>query len=122
VAVVADFDHGVVGSTTVILPGDDEYASVSTIAARTGAPAIIVRPADARHTAEAVRFARDNHLVLSVLGGGHSSSGHSTNDGGMVIDLSLLSTVEVLAGDRVRIGGERRGAPSPRRCAASISR
>jgi hypothetical protein len=97
--------HGVLGSTTVILPDDDEYDRVRTVAARTGTPAIIVRPADEEETAEAVRFARDNDLVLSVLGGGHSSSGHGTNDGGMVIDLSLLSTVEVLDGGRVRIGG-----------------
>jgi FAD/FMN-containing dehydrogenase len=102
---VTAFHHDVLGSTTVILPGDEEYERASTVSARRGEPAIIVRPADAAQTADAVRLARENGLVLSIRCGGHSGSGHGTNDGGMVIDLSGLHTVEVLEGDRVRIGG-----------------
>src|SRR4051794_32835678 len=43
----------------------------------------------------AVNFARDRSLELSVRGGGHSAPGFGTNDGGIVIDLSLMRTVHV---------------------------
>ncbi len=54
-----------------------------------------------------MRFAADVGLALSVRGGGHSFAGFGTNDGGVVIDLSALSSVEILdaATHRVRIGG-----------------
>ena len=93
------------GDTRVLLPGDDGYARASTAFARVGRPAVVVQPADADEAAAAVVFARDNGLTLSVRSGGHSGSGHSTNDDGLVLDLALLDTVEVLPGDLVRIGG-----------------
>ena len=45
-------------------------------------------------------------VPLAVRSGGHGISGRSTNDGGIVIDLSRLNTIEVLdqATRRVRIG------------------
>jgi FAD/FMN-containing dehydrogenase len=102
---VAAFERGVLGQTRVVLPGDEEYEGARSVSARAGSPAIIVRPVDAEQTAGAVRFARDNGLVVSVRSGGHSGSGYGTNDGGMVIDLSAMHAVEVLDGVRVRIGG-----------------
>jgi FAD/FMN-containing dehydrogenase len=46
-------------------------------------------------------------VAVSVRSGGHSPLRHSTNTGGMVIDLAHLDNVEVLdAGRRlVRVGG-----------------
>ncbi|GAB2459191.1 FAD/FMN-containing dehydrogenase [Conyzicola lurida] len=85
--------------------GDAEYDRASETWTRTGHPAVVVQPRSAHETAAAVAFARDNGLVLSVRSGGHSGSGHSTNDGGLVIDLSRLAEVEVLDDDLVRIGG-----------------
>ena len=56
-----------------------------------------------RRSAHAVR----HDLAVSVRSGGHSPLGHSTNTGGMVIDLAHLDAVEVLDADRrlVRVGG-----------------
>lgn len=58
-------------------------------------PAMIVRCAGTADVIEAVRFARANGLVLSVKGGGHSFSGKSVCDGGLVVDLSLMRSVWV---------------------------
>src|SRR5512132_3839570 len=47
--------------------------------------------------ARAVDFARDNRLELAVRSGGHSRSGYGTSEGGLVIDLSAMNSVEVNA-------------------------
>jgi hypothetical protein len=43
----------------------------------------------------AVNFARAENLLVAVKCGGHSASGKSTCDGGMMIDLSLLRNIRV---------------------------
>ncbi|HZD53780.1 MAG TPA: FAD-binding protein, partial [Woeseiaceae bacterium] len=43
----------------------------------------------------AVDFARERDLLVSVKCGGHSLPGKSTSDGGMMIDLSAMRTVDV---------------------------
>jgi len=53
-------------------------------------PAIVVRPTTEPDVIAAVRFARDSDLIVAVRGGGHSVSGFSTCDDGIVIDLSAL--------------------------------
>src|SRR6201993_1637197 len=58
-------------------------------------PAVIVRAEQAADVVGAVNFARDAGLDLSVKGGGHSAPGFGTNDGGVVIDLSLMRYVHV---------------------------
>jgi FAD/FMN-containing dehydrogenase len=59
-------------------------------------PALIVQPTGVADIRTAVNFARENRgLLLAVKCGGHSYSGQSTNDRGMVIDLSLFRDVRV---------------------------
>ena len=58
-------------------------------------PMAIVQAEQVADVIAAVNFARDGDLELSVRGGGHSAPGFGTNDGGMVIDLSLLRHVDV---------------------------
>ncbi len=58
-------------------------------------PEVIVRAEQAADVIGAVNFARDAGLDLSVKGGGHSAPGFGTNDGGVVIDLSLMRYVHV---------------------------
>ena len=63
-------------------------------------PALIARCAGSDDVAEAVRFAREHDLDISVRGGGHSIAGHSVIDGGLMIDLSLMKAIRVDAEDR----------------------
>src|ERR671925_42560 len=58
-------------------------------------PAALVRCADVVDVVHAVQFARDHHLLVAVRSGGHSMSGSSVCDGGMVIDLSCMKGIWV---------------------------
>ena len=58
-------------------------------------PALIVRCADVVDVVTTVQFARDQHLPVAVRSGGHSISGSSVCDGGMVIDLSCMKGIWV---------------------------
>ena len=58
-------------------------------------PALIARCAGADDVVEAVRYARERELPVSVRGGGHAVAGHAVCDGGLMIDLSLMKSVRV---------------------------
>lgn len=58
-------------------------------------PALIARCAGARDVANALTFANERRLLVSVRGGGHSIAGKGTCDGGLMIDLSKMYTVHV---------------------------
>jgi len=58
-------------------------------------PALIARCAGAADVIAAVSFARAHDLLLAVRGGGHSLSGQSACDGGLMIDLSPMRSVHV---------------------------
>jgi hypothetical protein len=69
-------------------------------------PALVVRPTDADDVAAAIRFAREQDLVVAVRGGGHSIPGHSTCDGGIVVDLSRMRGAQVDGDSRTaRVNG-----------------
>ncbi|MGB5132977.1 MAG: FAD-binding oxidoreductase [Steroidobacteraceae bacterium] len=58
-------------------------------------PALIARCTGASDVIQAVNFARGHQLLTAVRGGGHSFSGKSTCDGGIVIDLEPMRGVRV---------------------------
>jgi len=58
-------------------------------------PALIAQPSGAADVQAAVSFARANNLLVAVKCGGHSASGQSTCDKGLMIDLSNFRGVRV---------------------------
>jgi FAD/FMN-containing dehydrogenase len=58
-------------------------------------PAAIAHPLDAGEVARVIALARETGLELAVRGGGHSYAGHGTSEGGIVLDLSGLQTLEI---------------------------
>jgi FAD/FMN-containing dehydrogenase len=94
----------------VITPGNDGYDDARRVwnAKFDRRPAILVRPTSAGEVATAIRFGREHDLEIAVRAGAHSNAGHSTTDGGLVIDLSRLRGVTV--DPRRRIASARGGA------------
>ncbi len=58
-------------------------------------PAAIVRAATVADIGPVIEAARRLRLPLAIRGGGHNVAGNGTVDGGIVLDLSALSRVEV---------------------------
>jgi FAD/FMN-containing dehydrogenase len=92
---VLELDPGFKGVR--ITPQDADYD-----AARAGyngsidrRPAVILRPLSTADVVDAVNYARDAKLPLTVRCGGHAVSGTSANEGGVLLDLSTLKGVDV---------------------------
>jgi FAD/FMN-containing dehydrogenase len=94
-ATLAEFHQGLSGP--LFRPEDQGYDEARSIwnGSHDRRPALIVRCAGVADVMRAVDFARSEDLSVSVRGGGHSIPGFSTNDGGMVIDLSAMRAVHV---------------------------
>ncbi|MCO1596985.1 LLM class flavin-dependent oxidoreductase [Micromonospora sp. RHAY321] len=86
-------------------PGDPDYEQVRHSHSWHGSPALVIRPQSAAEVVDAVVYARTQNVPMSVRSGGHGISGRSTNDGGVVIDMSAMNKVEVLdrATRRIRL-------------------
>jgi FAD/FMN-containing dehydrogenase len=72
-----------------------EHARVPFNAMLTDRPSLVVRCTGTADVVDAVTFAREKGIEVTVRGGGHSVAGLSSSDGGMVIDLSLMRGVDV---------------------------
>ena len=58
-------------------------------------PGLVARCVGTSDIIQAVNFARENNLEISVKGGGHNSAGTAATEGGLMIDLSLMRRVTV---------------------------
>lgn len=81
----------------VLLPGDAKYNEARKIwnGMIDRHPAVIVQCKDADDVPPAIKFAKENDLILSILGGGHHIAGNSLCDDGLVIDFSNMRNVRV---------------------------
>jgi FAD/FMN-containing dehydrogenase len=82
---------------TFIRPGDSDYDAARRVwnARFDRRPALVARCHTSVEVAEAVRFAGDRGLELSVKGGGHDYAGNTVAEGGLLIDLSPMDSVRV---------------------------
>jgi len=103
--VVAQLGATVTGR--VIGPGDADYHAAREVfyASIDRRPAAVVVAADARDVSGAVGVARETGLELAVRSGGHSVAGHGVTDGGIVLDLSGLTSLDIDAGARTAWAG-----------------
>jgi FAD/FMN-containing dehydrogenase len=82
---------------SVLKPGEKAYDSARRIfnGMIDKRPGVIVQALGAGDVMQAVRFARENDLLVAVRGGGHNVAGYALCDDGMLIDLSRLRSVRV---------------------------
>jgi FAD/FMN-containing dehydrogenase len=97
---MAEFAAGLRG--TAVLPGDVDYDQARSIwnGAHDRHPAVIARCAGLADVMRTVDLARSEGVPIAVRGGGHSIPGFSTLDGGILLDLSAMTGIEVHPDDR----------------------
>ena len=91
----------------VIGPDDGDYDAARTIVMGgiDRHPAAIVRVADATDVARAIAVAKETGLELAVRCGGHSGAAHSTTEGGIVIDVRDLKSLDIDVASRTAWAG-----------------
>ncbi|PWB69017.1 MAG: FAD-linked oxidase [Anaerolineales bacterium] len=86
----------------VIAPDDPRYESARTVVygGIDRRPSAIIRVADAGDVSRLVTLAREYGFELAIRSGGHSSAGHSTTEGGVVLDLSDMKDLQINLEDK----------------------
>ncbi|MBS0377978.1 MAG: FAD-binding oxidoreductase [Proteobacteria bacterium] len=81
----------------LLVPGDEHYDAARRLwnPAFNKKPALIARCAGGADVVRAVNFAAGHRLLTAVHGGGHSLSGQSACDNGIMIDVSPMRGVDV---------------------------
>jgi FAD/FMN-containing dehydrogenase len=90
-----------------VAPGEQGYDEGRTVfyGGFDRRPAAIVRAADTEDVSRVITLARETGLELAIRGGGHSIPGHSTTEGGIVLDLGDLDGLEIDAKGRTAWAG-----------------
>ena len=81
----------------LLMPGNSGYDTARAVwnAMIDRHPALIARCEGAADVSTAITFAKERNLLVAVRGGGHSISGKSVCEGGLMIDMSNMNTVRV---------------------------
>jgi hypothetical protein len=105
--VVEEIEQEVESNNVVYLTKDDEqFEELATYFNKftQKSPALIALVSNAEGISEAILHAKELDMPVSVKSGGHSFEQFSSNNGGMVINLSLLNTIEWKDNNEVEIG------------------
>jgi FAD/FMN-containing dehydrogenase len=91
----------------VVVPDDGDYDEVRQVfyGGSERRPAAVVRVADSGDVARVISFARESGVELAVRSGGHSVARHSVVDGGLVLDLHDLKTLDIDVTERTALAG-----------------
>ena len=80
----------------IVLPSDANFEEARRIHwASSAMPAMVVRAASTSDVAATITFAREHSLELAVRSGGHCLAHYSIVEGSVVLDLSLMKTLEI---------------------------
>jgi FAD/FMN-containing dehydrogenase len=81
----------------VIAPDDPRYEKARTVfyGGIDRRPSAIIRVADAGDVSRLISLAREHGFELAIRSGGHSTAGHSTSEGGIVLDLSAMKDLQI---------------------------
>lgn len=81
----------------LVLPTDAAYETYRAIENMRLArnPAAIVRPANVADVQAALAYARENDLKIAVRSGGHSAAGWSSIEGGLLIDMRSMNSIDI---------------------------
>ena len=105
-ATIADFRACLHGG--MIEPSDPNYDAARRVynAMIDRRPRLIARCTDVADVMAAVKFAREQKMLVSIRGGGHNAGGLGVCDNGLVIDLSPMNYVRVDPKKKtVQVGG-----------------
>ena len=105
--IVEEIEEEVKSNNVVYLTQEDsEFEALATYFNKftQKSPAIIALVSNAEGISEAILHAKELDLPVSVKSGGHSFEQFSSNNDGMVINLSLLNTIEWKENNEVEIG------------------
>lgn len=91
---------------SIVVSGDPDYEAERSSYMAAGTPEAIVFPKSTKAIAKALKVAAKSGVPLSIRSGGHSGMGHSTNDGGIIIDMKHFADVTVTDREKgiVRVG------------------
>ncbi|KAL3479580.1 hypothetical protein BJX99DRAFT_66208 [Aspergillus californicus] len=95
-------------SSVIFTPDDAGYQESLRRWSDTGRKqaGIVIQPTEVKDIVTALSWAQEHKIDLAVKCGGHSVSGTSSSDGGLVIDLSRMNTVTVdVENQTVTVGG-----------------
>ncbi|MGH8945706.1 MAG: FAD-binding oxidoreductase [Acidimicrobiia bacterium] len=92
---LASLRSRITGSVTT--PTDDRYDESRKLfyGMVEGKPSAIVRVASASDVSAVLQIAHESGVEVAVRSGGHSLAGHSTTDGGLVIDVRSLNDLDI---------------------------
>ncbi len=81
----------------LLMPGEEGYEEARSLwnGMIDRRPGLIIRCLGANDIALGVNLARERGLPLAVKGGGHNVAGNAVCDGGVMLDLSLMRSVQV---------------------------
>jgi FAD binding domain/Berberine and berberine like len=92
----------------VLIPGSGDYDDARQLysASFDRRPDVILRPQGVRDVVATVELARNESVDLAIRCGGHNAAGLGSVDGGLVLDMRSMSSVDVAEdGSTVRVGG-----------------
>lgn len=81
----------------ILQPGDTQYDEARQVwnAMIDRRPRLIARSTSVEDVVQAVKFARNHALLISIRGGGHNIAGNAVCDDGLMLDLSLMKDILV---------------------------